>query len=305
MRLLRRAAQGPDAALRGKANFHLAHRHEMGERGVTKHDWHVALAYFEKALADGHPHAALRIRRLEYFPDIYIKRRQEEFVPPPREMRSPGSLKLAEDLYFQGKYAEALPLLLHHAKLGSADAQYRLAMMYALGEGVDPDKHRCRAWCYLAAKSGHPEAESALGQELFHDHSIFHTGDEIERWLKRAAERKDPDAIMALGLLLIHPRRYGNIFDVPRAMRMLKEAASLGSTEAMVHLGDFYAGYKSRLLDKTNPDYAKKWYLAAAKAGDAKACDRLRKVFKIKYDGADSAKAKTSAAKKPRGKRRT
>lgn len=288
-RLLQRAALGPDAKLRGDANCSLGNLYEEGRRKYIKRDRHTALDYFLKAAADGSDYAPHRIRRLEYFPDIYIKLRQEEFAPLPRGTKSPGSVQRADELYAEKKYADALPILLHHAKRGATGAQFTLALMYALGDGVKADKHRCRAWCYLAAKGGLTEAQTALAHELYDDYSIHDTGHEIEPWLKRAARKNDPEAITLLGLLTMSPRNYDQIWNIKLGLSQLERAASLGSSLAMLKLGDYLSGKQKHIHVTLNRNRAKKWYMAAAaSSGEEEAAEaraQLRKQFQIKFSG--------------------
>lgn len=288
-RLLQRAAQGPDAQSRGRANYLLGNLYENGIGGHIKKSWHIAFEYFQKGDTDGYDQASFRMHRLEYFPDIYIRLREDEFAPPPRGTKSPGNLTKGDALYDQEKYAEALPILTYHAKRGSRDAQYTLAFMYALGEGVEVDKLRCRAWCYLAAKNGLTAAQTALGCEFFYDLTVADCTDEIEFWLKRAARRNDPDAIAHWGLVVMSGRDWRRKTDEKMGVELLYKAASLGSSFAMLKLGDAYLG-KVHGRISVDRNKAKDWYLAAAEAGDQPARDRLRREFKIKYDGSSGDK---------------
>lgn len=170
--------------------------------------------------------------------------------------------------------------------------------MYALGYGVEVDKLRCRAWCYLAATSGNPAAQCALGSELYYDTTIFDCGYEIALWLKRAAKRNHPEAIALLGLLALYPRDYAQKRDVKLGLSRLEAAASRGSSFAMLTLGDLYLGRRRHVDMTTDPGRAKAYYMAAVDAGEPGARERLRKEFKVKYDG----KGKTTPTKKPQSK---
>jgi hypothetical protein len=69
------------------------------------------------------------------------------------------------------------------------------------------------------------------------------TGDETERnvkravfWYRKAAAQKEPEAIYNLGLMQMFGE--GLRADVPRGLRMLEQAARLGSPDAQQFLGD-------------------------------------------------------------------
>lgn len=300
MRLLQRAAKGPDAKLRGQANYHLGELHEEGAKGHIKRDPYVARSFYEKAAADGDNPASIRMLRMEHFPEVYIKLRAEEFAPPRRGEKSPGSLVRANDLYDQKKYAEALPILVYHAKRGSSHAQYTLAIMHGVGDGVEADVLRARAWCYLAAKNGLEEAESALGCDLVFDRIV--PSDVAEFWLKRAIRRNDPEAIGHFGILNMHSLDWRRKPNQKLGLRYLEKAASLGSAFAMLRLGEIYLGKVFQGSVTPDIERAKALYIAAADAGDEEAIKLLRRDFRLKYLGRGTVSAITPrkrAAHKP------
>lgn len=292
MRLLQRAAQGPDAKLRGRANYDLGELHEEGAKGHIKRDPYVARGFYEKAAADGDNPASIRMLRMEHFPEVYIKLRPEEFAPPRRGEKSPGSLLHANDLYVQKKYAEALSVITYHAKRGASNAQYALAIMYGVGDGVEADVLRARAWCYLAARSGFEEAESALGCDLVFDRIV--PSDVAEFWLKRAIKRNDPEAIGHFGILNMHSLDWRRKPNQKLGLTYLEKAASLGSAFAMLRLGEIYLGKVFK--DSVIPDIerAKALYIAAADTGNEEAINLLRKDFRLKYLGRGTVSAITS-----------
>ncbi|MDA3934951.1 MAG: hypothetical protein PF630_11600 [Gammaproteobacteria bacterium] len=60
-------------------------------------------------------------------------------------------------LYAHGDYDNAFPRYLTMAKYGDKFSQYRLAVMYELGRGVDKDLIQAFAWSYVAAETGHKQ----------------------------------------------------------------------------------------------------------------------------------------------------
>lgn len=61
-------------------------------------------------------------------------------------------------------YGKALECWEENARHGSSAAQYNIARMYALGEGVPHSKVNAYKWMAIAAKAGRPEATKALDQ---------------------------------------------------------------------------------------------------------------------------------------------
>lgn len=170
--------------------------------------------------------------------------------------------------------------------------------MYRLGCGVKADDLCVRAWCYLAAKRGHEDAQTALGHELFFDHIV--PTNEKETWLKRAARRKDPDSVAYLGILAMHCRESGRKLDVKLGLSRLEKAAAMGSTFAMLRLGELYLGKLFSGYVTIDRDQAQFYFMAATDAGEEDGIKQLRKEFKVKYDGRSAAKPIKKASPKSR-----
>jgi TPR repeat protein len=71
-------------------------------------------------------------------------------------------LRLGVRAYRQGKYGEALPLLLACGQAGSREAQRMLSRIYYAGQGVPADLERYLYWLARAAESGDPAARAKL-----------------------------------------------------------------------------------------------------------------------------------------------
>lgn len=86
------------------------------------------------------------------------------------------------------------------AEKGDADAAFNLGQAYRLGRGVKVDLARAQNWLERAARSGHLDAQTTLGLLL------FDSGDRsgAVRWLKSAAERGDPRALLIYGTALFN-----------------------------------------------------------------------------------------------------
>lgn len=79
-----------------------------------------------------------------------------------------GETSVRADLSEAGKavrmhdYSRAFRAYSHAATRGSAEAQYQLANLYRLGQGVAPDPAQQRRWLERAATNGHPAAAYSL-----------------------------------------------------------------------------------------------------------------------------------------------
>lgn len=86
------------------------------------------------------------------------------------------------------------------ADKGDPDAQFNLAQAYRLGRGVPVNLALAQSWLKRAALQGHVDAETTLGLLLFQNNNrslgIY--------WLKAAAAKNDPRALLVYGTALFN-----------------------------------------------------------------------------------------------------
>jgi hypothetical protein len=95
-------------------------------------------------------------------------------------------------------YAQAIAIWRPLAAKGDPDAAFNLGQAYRLGRGVPVDLSSAKTWLEKAARAGHLDAETTLGLLLFD--SGDHAGG--IQWLKKAAERGEPRAMLVYGTAL-------------------------------------------------------------------------------------------------------
>ncbi len=90
------------------------------------------------------------------------------------------------------------------AEQGHTEAQYELALMYDMGEGVEYDFQKSFYWFEKAAQQGHSAAQYELAL-------IYDVGDGVEKdfqkafyWFKKAAKQGDTRAQNGLGLMYFY-----------------------------------------------------------------------------------------------------
>ena len=66
------------------------------------------------------------------------------------------------EFYRQKNYGQALRCWEETARHGNSAAQFNIARMYALGEGVPFNKMEAYKWMTIASRAGRPEATKAL-----------------------------------------------------------------------------------------------------------------------------------------------
>jgi TPR repeat protein len=113
---------------------------------------------------------------------------------------SAQSVKAGIDAWQKADYAAAVAIWRPLAENGDADAQFNLGQAYRLGRGVKLDLASAKDWLERAALQDHVDAQATLGLLL------FGSGNQAEgtRWLKQAAEKGEPRAMLIYGTALFN-----------------------------------------------------------------------------------------------------
>jgi TPR repeat protein len=112
-----------------------------------------------------------------------------------------GVLDDAFAAYRGGDYAKAVELLRPIAEKGDASAQYRLALMYSEGKGVQRDDKAALTWFQKAAEQGDAAAQYDTGVSYATGAGTAKNDAEAAKWFRRAANQGMPYAQLNLGLL--------------------------------------------------------------------------------------------------------
>jgi localization factor PodJL len=99
-----------------------------------------------------------------------------------------------------GETADAIALLRRAATSGLAMAQYKLAHLYAAGDGVEADAAEARQWTERAAAAGNCRAMHDLGVYLARGEGAPMDAGAAFRWFRQAAEFNVADSQYNLGL---------------------------------------------------------------------------------------------------------
>ncbi|HEY7004951.1 MAG TPA: tetratricopeptide repeat protein, partial [Sphingomicrobium sp.] len=104
------------------------------------------------------------------------------------------------DAWQRADYAGAVAIWRPLAEKGDADAQFNLGQAYRLGRGVQTNIAAAKTWFERAAAQGHLDGQTTLGLLL------FETGDQAGglKWLKKAADRGEPRALLVYGTALVN-----------------------------------------------------------------------------------------------------
>ena len=110
------------------------------------------------------------------------------------------SVKAGVEAWQREEYESAVKIWRPLAEAGDADAAFNLGQAYRLGRGVPISLAAAQTWLERAARKGHLDAQTTLGLLLFEN------GNRIAglRWLKSAAERGEPRALLIYGTALFN-----------------------------------------------------------------------------------------------------
>ena len=162
------------------------------------------------------------------------------------------------------------------AAQGNANAQYNLGVMYRIGEGVPENPTKAAEWFKKAAAQGNINAQYNLGM-------MYHTGDGVPmdpvksmEWFLKAAAQGDAMAQNKVGM--IYASGDGVPMDSGKAMEWFHRSATRGYSNAQYNLGMMYATGEGV---PENPAKAAEWFEKAATKGDADAQFRLGVMYRI------------------------
>ena len=93
-------------------------------------------------------------------------------------------------------YAQSVALieLTRSAESGDSDAQFKLGLAYANGDGVEKDSSKAFAWYMKAAEKGVTNAEYWIGYMLRSGIGVSENKTEAVKWLKKAAAKGNHNA---------------------------------------------------------------------------------------------------------------
>ena len=141
--------------------------------------------------------------------------------------------------YESGRYAQAIKLLTPLASESNSQAQFRLGMIYYVGQGVPEDEKLAVFWLKKAAAQGNSEAMFELGNAFLFGHQAALLVPEPDReaalWYFQAASAGHVDAQYRLGLLFLAGK--GVVVSHKEAMSWFRKAAARGHVEARRALG--------------------------------------------------------------------
>ncbi len=186
--------------------------------------------------------------------------------PPGKAPDKTGKVDNAEPPTDPQKLA---PWLEQRAGNGDAVAQYRLGVLYALGEGVTQDYQRAAALFKAAATAGVTEAEYNIAVMYSEGLGVDRDPSQAMEWYRKSAAQGSGNAAFNLGVA--YSNGVGVEQSMEQAAQWFRRAAEAGVVNAQFNLGLLYERGNGVPASQTEA-YA--WYSAAATRGDAGAAQR-------------------------------
>lgn len=91
--------------------------------------------------------------------------------------------------------------LVNQATQGSADAQYKLGVLYVNGEGVPQNDMEAAQWFRKAAEQGHVDAQNLVAMMYSSGLGVQRDLTEAARWYREAAEQGDAASQAAIAAM--------------------------------------------------------------------------------------------------------
>lgn len=180
------------------------------------------------------------------------------------------------------KLTNKINTLLKKANRGDATAQFQLAKIYDIGEGIPKNEKEAVKWYRKAAEQGQADAQNNLAICYETGKGVLKDEKEAVKWYRKAAEQGDPTSQTNLGLVYHYGK--GALKDEKEAVKWYRKAAEQNFANAQFNLGWMYEKGKGTLKQ---PQEALKWYHKAAEQGHADAQNNLGAMY---ADGKDIPK---------------
>jgi TPR repeat protein len=161
------------------------------------------------------------------------------------------------------------PWLEQRAKSGDAIAQYRLGVLYALGQGVAQDYPHAAQLFKTSAEGGVAEAQYNIAVMFGDGLGIGRDPVQAVQWYQKAAAQGNANAAFNLGVA--YSNGVGVSQSMTQAAQWFRRAAAAGIVNAQFNLGLLYERGDGVPVSQVEA-YA--WYSAAATHGDSGAAQR-------------------------------
>jgi TPR repeat protein len=171
---------------------------------------------------------------------------------------------------FQSVASQDIAALKARAETGDTQAQVRLGVAYASGDGVMANDTEAVEWFRKAAEKGDAAGEYSLGEMYLSGRGVPANLAEGVKWIRRSAEAGD--ARGQFNFAAMYSQGQGVPKDDNEAAKWMRKAADQGLAAGQFGVGSMYA--HGRGVPQSAAE-AVKWYRKAADQGDPAAMNNL------------------------------
>ena len=175
---------------------------------------------------------------------------------------------------------------------GDVEAQFRLGVLYDLGDGVEQNHTEAVKWYRLAAKQGHAKAQSNLGISYREGEGVEQNHTEAVKWFRLAAEQAHANAQCSLGIS--YQEGAGVEQNHTEAVKWFRLAAEQGNATAQFNLGVLY-GNGEGVVQNYSEAYI---WLSLASAGNDPDARKARDKVARKLDSNAMKNAQAEATRR-------
>ena len=169
----------------------------------------------------------------------------------------------------------AFKLYLAAAQQELPEAQFKVAELYATGNGTAVDLSAAHKWYRRSAELGNVQAQLVVGDFYLRGIGIPTSVANAATWYERAAVQDSMQAQANLGDILTLDA-YSSLRNLKLGAEWYRKSAEQGHSHASTRLGQLYEAGDGVVRDA---GVAAKWYYAAAQAGHASAECRLGSLY--------------------------
>jgi TPR repeat protein len=172
-------------------------------------------------------------------------------------------LSAAVDLYDEGRYEEAMTLLIPLAEAGNPESQRRLGRIYRKGLAGPRDLQKALYWYQRAAEQSDVVAQRLTGVMYREGEGTKRNYAKARMWFNAGAAQQDRKSISFLGHL--YQRGFGVRQDHKKAYEHFLEAADMGDAYAAGMVGWYN---DAGLIGKPDLGLAIKYFTLGTELGD-------------------------------------
>ncbi len=188
-------------------------------------------------------------------------------------VRAVADLDAGMDALAREDFARAYAAFEPAAKAGSAEAQYRIALLLHKGHGVAEDREGAVAWLEMAAAQGHRWALVALGDVLTDGSNTVADRERGIRLWQEAAQAGFPPALYRLSRAEVWFLEFDTEWFTEDVLaRYAGEPRNRGKSEAALR-----EEIRAHVIDRKAT--ATMWMILAAEMGDERAAHDLSRVI--------------------------